>query len=211
MTDPNQNCPDKFRLVNRTEPPLRTCGRPGAGCVSTTFPTHGVEYSRVCGKVIGYQHKSPNAFESFYDGIATTIDSYYVAGVSITHGLYPRQHIWTFAAAVDEYSGTTTEWQCPCTRPGFTDSVTVPPFVGQDYFCETGARDRFQFIFYSNDPLWDGQGCGGNSTCCEFNNPPWFCKQLPQPTIDDIELRLCDNGPVHNEDTPIESVEIYIN
>ncbi len=35
MTDPNQNCPDGFRLVNRTTPPLRTCGRPGpAGCVS---------------------------------------------------------------------------------------------------------------------------------------------------------------------------------
>ncbi len=41
MTDPNQNCPDGFRLVSRTTPPLRTCGRPGPGCVSTTYPTWG--------------------------------------------------------------------------------------------------------------------------------------------------------------------------
>ncbi len=53
MTDSNQNCPDGFRLVSRTPPPLRTCGRPGpAGCVSTSYPTYGMEYSRVCGRVI---------------------------------------------------------------------------------------------------------------------------------------------------------------
>ena len=51
MTDPTQQCPDGFKLINRTEPPLRTCGRPDGhsdGCVSTKFPVHGMEYSRVC-------------------------------------------------------------------------------------------------------------------------------------------------------------------
>ena len=24
----------------------------------------------------------------------------------------------------------------------------------------------------------------------EFNNPPWFCKQLPEPTTEDIEIRI---------------------
>ena len=93
MTDPNQNCSDGFRLVNRTEPPLRTCGRPGpGGCVSTTFPTHGIEYSRVCGRVIGYRDKSPNVFDAYQFGRATTINSYYVDSVSITHGFSPRQN-----------------------------------------------------------------------------------------------------------------------
>ena len=212
MTDPNQNCLDGFRLVNRTEPPLRTCGRPGpAGCVSTTFPTHGIEYSRVCGRVVGYQYATPEAFHNYEIGRATTIDSSYVDGVSLTYGDSPRQHIWTFAAARDEDSKTITSYQCPCTRPGVTDSVTVPPFIGQDYFCETGSRAGFHSIFYPDDPLWDGQGCGGTSTCCEFNNPPWFCKQLPQPTTDDIELRLCDDQDISNEDTPIEKVEVYVN
>ena len=62
MTDPNQNCPDGFRQVNRTESPLRTCGRPGPGCVPTTFLTYGIEYSRVCGRVVGYQEGSPDVF-----------------------------------------------------------------------------------------------------------------------------------------------------
>ena len=27
----------------------------GAGCSSTVFPVEGVQYSRVCGKIIGFQ------------------------------------------------------------------------------------------------------------------------------------------------------------
>ena len=205
MKDTNQQCPSGFRLVTS---PRRSCGRPGpAGCVSTKFPVHGVEYSRVCGKIIGYQDGTP---ESFYNNSGTvTIDGVYVNGVSLTHGSSPRKHIWTFAAALDEVD-TTHRYVCPCTRPDLGYTGTVPPFIGQDYFCETGSRNRYQYIFYSEDPLWDGQGCGAQSTCCSFNNPPWFCKQLPQPTRDDIELRLCADQSTSNEDTPFEVVEIYV-
>ena len=209
MTDPNQNCPDGFRLVNRTTPPLRTCGRPGpAGCVSTTYPTYGVEYSRVCGRVIGYQYKSTDAFELYLLYRGTSIDDNYVDGVSLTHGSLPRQHIWTFAGALDELRSN--HLVCPCTRPDLNYSGVIPPFVGQDYFCETGSRQIYSNIFYHDDPLWDGQGCGGTSTCCEFNNPPWFCKQLPQPTTDNIELRLCGDYNFSVEDSPIENVDIYV-
>ena len=212
MTDPNQNCPNGFRLVSRTEPPRRMCGRPGPiGCVSTTFSTHGIEYSRVCGRVIGYQDNTPDAFEAYATGAATSIDSYYVGGASLTHGQSPRQHIWTFACAIDEVESHNKDNSCPCIKPEEAFNSAIPSFVGQDYFCDTGARSSFQFIFYPDDPLWDGQGCEGTSTCCEFNNPPWFCKQLPQSTTDDIELRLCDNEITNNEDTPLERVEIYIN
>ena len=209
MTDPSQQCPDGFRLVNRTTAPLRTCGRPGPpGCVSTTFPVHGIEYSHVCGRVIGYQFNSINAFWSSYKNNQLSIDDFYVDGVSLTHGQSPRQHIWTFAAAADETRAQ--EFVCPCTRPDLNYTGVVPPFIGQDYFCETGSRDRFQKLSYADDPLWDGQGCGGTSTCCSFNNPPWFCKQLPQPTTDDIELRLCADQGISDEDTPLEIVEIYV-
>ena len=111
------------------------------------------------------------------------------------------------SGAVEEVA-THIEDNCPCTRPDIPYTGTIPSFVGQDYFCDTGSREALQYVFYPDDPLWDGQGCGSNSTCCEFNNPPWFCKQLPQPTTDDIELRLCGNQS--DEDTPIEQVEIYI-
>ena len=215
MTDPNQNCPAGFRLVNRTSAPLRTCGKSEEdvpGCVSTTFQTYGMEYSHVCGRVIGYQDRSPDAFGHYANHPGgTEIDSVYVDGVSLTHGKSSRQHIWTFAGAADE-SGrdSTLTHNCPCIRPGIPYAGTIPSFVGQDYFCDTGSREIWSRTFYHNDPLWDGQGCGGNSTCCEFNNPPWFCKQLPQPTTDDIELRICGDQSTIDEDTPIEQVEMYI-
>ena len=87
MTDPTQNCPAGFRLITS---PKRSCVRPGPGCVSTTFPTHGVQYSRVCGRVIAYQFGSPNAFRAYYNNRQVTIDDVYVDGVSLTHGQNPR-------------------------------------------------------------------------------------------------------------------------
>ena len=202
MIDPNQNCPAGFQLDTE---PRRTCERPeSAECASTTFQTYGVEYSHVCGRVIGYQHGTPDAF------LGSNIDSTYVDGISLTHGQSPRKHIWTFAGALDEI-GSARASICPCTQSDIPyTGPTIPSFVGQDYFCDTGSRNAFQLIFYPDDPLWDGQGCGGTSTCCEFNNPPWFCKQLPLPTTDDIELRLCGDEATNNEDTPIEQVEIYV-
>ncbi len=212
MTDPNQNCPAGLHLATRTEPPLRTCGRMEgqAGCTSTTYSTYGVEYSKVCGRIIAYQYGSPDAFYRYFFNRSVSIDDGYVDGVSLTHGQSPRQHIWTFANALDE-AGSNNDDVCPCTRPDVPYTGAVPPFIGQDYFCETGSRQAFSFTtFYSDDPLWNGQGCGSNSTCCEFNNPPWFCKQLPQPTTDDIELRVCGDEDTNNEDTSIELVEMYV-
>ncbi len=212
MTDPNQNCPAGTRLVTRTTAPLRTCGgqiKRGAGCTSTTYSTYGVEYSKVCGRIIAYQYGTPDAFAPYFSNRSLSIDDVYVDGVSLTHGQSPRQHIWTFANALNETAGSAI-FKCPCTRPDRPYTGVVPPFIGQDYFCETGSRQAFSSrIFYTDDSLWGGQGCGGTSTCCEFNNPPWFCKQLPQPTTDNIELRLCFDQ-IPDEDTPIEIVEIYI-
>ncbi len=211
MTDPNQNCPAGFRLVNRTEPPLRTCGRVEgrAVCTSTTYSTYGVEYSKVCGRIIAYQSSTSDAFNPYSNDRAVSIDDVYVDGVSLTHGRLPRQHIWTFANAIVETQSNAEV--CPCTRTDVPYTGVVPPFIGQDYFCETGSRQAFRHdTFYPDDPLWDGQGCGGTSTCCEFNNPPWFCKQLPQPTTDDIELRICSDQDIDDEETPIEIIEMYI-
>ena len=57
---------------------------------------------------------------------------------------------------------------------------------------------------------WDGEGCGQFNTCCSWNTPPWFMKQLPSPTSDDIEMRLCSDQNRVNEDITVESLEIYI-
>ena len=192
--------------------PRRTCGRTThyLACDSVIFPSNGVQYSHVCGRVIGYQVVSPDAFNRIIRfNPSFTIDNPYLDGVSITHGASgSRQHIWSFAGGLgDPYYPDSND--CPC-----HGSVNPPSFVGQDYFCETAndAMSRWQTVgFEVNDPLWDGQSCAAAFTCeCTLNNPPWFCKQLSQPTTDDIEVRICGSRHISNEDTPVEFMELYV-
>jgi hypothetical protein len=132
--------------------------------------------------------------------------------VSLTYG-NPRKHIWTFVNALDEYPRY-YEHKCPCTNVTEQRPINISSFVGNDYFCETGVppdQSHSNSVFYADDPLWDGQGCGPTSTCCTFNNPPWFYKQLPQPTNADLEVRLCSASPARYENTPVELIEIYVN
>ena len=203
MTQPNQQCPPGFR--NITASGKRLCGRPGpAGCVSVKFPTNNVPYNRVSGRVIAYQDKTVDA-QCPYIGRNKnhTLEEVYIDGVSITHGS-PRQHIWSFIASKGE--SRTDCHGCPCyTR--FTG--THVPFIGDNFFCDSGAGNWQGAILYVADPLWDGQGCGSNNGCCTFNNPPWFCTELDQHTSDDIELRLCADENTSNEDIPIEIIELY--
>ena len=64
--------------------------------------------------------------------------------------------------------------------------------------------------YFIDDPLWDGAGCV-SASCCTFNSPPWFCKNLSTPTTDDIELRLCQDEVISNEENVLfETVELYI-
>ena len=202
-------CPEGFR--ERRDSGIRTCGinSTTAACPSVLFDTHGIPYSRVCGKILGYQYRTTDAFDNHSRSGLLTIDSNYVDGVSLTHGSDPRQHIWTFAAAFDEVRNISV---CPCSHRRFNVSRIPVSFVGQDYFCDSGVgadgRYRNDLNFF-DDPLWDGAGCGSNSTCCEFNNPPWFHKQLPQSTTDSIEMRVCRDEDQNNEDIRVSHVEIY--
>ena len=206
MTDSSNSCPSGLRTLTE---PRRLCAKNinGAGCSSAVLPVEGVQYSRVCGKIIGYQQKTPDAFVPYHRG-QRTIDSRYVDGISLTYGRSPRKHIWTFVIAVDEYNSRPNN-VCPCTNTRNTNPPAVPPFVGHDYFCDTGSENHYQHIFYGADPLWDGEGCGQFSTCCSWNNPPWFMKEI-SPTTDDIEMRLCCDQPRSDEDVTFETLEIYV-
>uniref|UniRef100_A0A1X7TLT2 Fibrinogen C-terminal domain-containing protein n=1 Tax=Amphimedon queenslandica TaxID=400682 RepID=A0A1X7TLT2_AMPQE len=86
MSDATQNCPSGFRLYQSGG--VRACGRNGssASCVSVQFPSNGISYSQICGRVTGYQYFSTDAFHGPSD-----LNSPYVDGVSITRGS-PRQH-----------------------------------------------------------------------------------------------------------------------
>ena len=81
------------------------------------------------------------------------------------------------------------------------------------YYCESGLNTApwNPAVLYSDDPLWDGQDCGGlESTCCDPPNLPWFCKELPQLTTDYLEFRICGDENISNEDTPVDLVQLYI-
>ena len=209
MTDPSSTCPSGLKTIWVGSHRLCAMDINGGGCSSAVLPVEGVQYSRVCGKIIGYQQKTPDGFSPYINGGQTTIDSHYVDGISLTHGNSPRKHIWTFVAALHEYNSH-RDLVCPCTNTRNNPPPAVPPFVGQDYFCDTGSENHYQHIFYGDDPLWDGAGCGQFSTCCSLNSPQWFLKEVSPPTSDDIEMRLCADQDRWDEDITFETLEIYI-
>ena len=204
MSDPSQQCPSVWREYIT---PHRVCGRRSltGSCEGLTYTAGSEQYDQVCGRIIGYQIGSTAVFR----GASQSINNIYVDGVSVTRGS-PRQHIWTFADGVDEqtrYHYAT----CPCVT-GSTNGNGIPSFVGQNYFCESGLiRWNGSNAFWpDSDPLWDGQGCGPTSSCCTFNSPPWFNVQLPSPTTDNIEVRICNNNGNRIDDTPIHLMELYV-
>ena len=199
-TNNTTQCPGDLRYLDRdsvTVCGIRIASFPPAFS-ATTFNLSGILYSRVCGRIKAYQFGIPEAFHPTQD-----IDSVYVDGISLTHG-NPRQHIWTFAA-----DSNTNSTNCPCSPSHQTTPTPSLDFVGEDYFCNT-ANDDSSLTYNFDNALWDGDDCIPGNICCSFNSPPWFYKQLPRPTTDDIEMRVCADQLRSIEDIGIESLEIYI-
>ena len=109
MTREGEDCPSGLRLA--TYSGKRLCGRTGIGCTRTTFSVHGLEYRRVCEKVIGYQFGRVNAFLTYHNNKGLTLDQEFLDGVVLTHGS-PRNHIWSFAAGHNQ--GINNVDSCPC-------------------------------------------------------------------------------------------------
>ena len=206
FSNASTSCPSG--LQERIDSGIRTCGIESseAACPSVMLSTSGVEYTKVCGKILAYQFSSTDGFRTGSDDI----DGSYVDGVSLTHGGTPRNHIWTFVAALDENGSRDRTAVCPCSSNVSSIGTSPPSFVGDDYFCDAGAVTHIAGTFYGDNPLWDGSGCGSTSTCCSLNTPPRFLKELSTPTSDDIEMRVCSNDARSNEDIAMSSVEIYV-
>ena len=95
MTNSSHQCPSGLRQCNESN--MRTCciTSVNGACSSVIFHVHSL-YSKVCGKILGYQLGSTGAFHNInVNQYNHTIDDIYVDGVSLSHG-HPRQHIWTF-------------------------------------------------------------------------------------------------------------------
>ena len=207
LSNPSHRCPSALTEV--TTPAGRGCTRPGASsgsCSSTIYSTLGIQYNRVCGRSIGYQNGTTEAF-LINSPIPQTIDTFYVDGLSVTHGS-PRQHVWSFASGLTESPESGING-CFCGDPSITPGAPPPPFVGNNYFCESGNLGPPASGLFAEDPLWNGMNCPTNN-CCEFNNPPWFNAELSALTTDDIEVRLCCSQDTADENIVLQLLELYV-
>ena len=208
MSDSTVNCPSGFRLYQSGG--VRACGgrtaSSGGSCTSVQFPSNGISYSQVCGRVTGYQYFGPTAISHLHYSYRHNLNSYYVDGVSITRGS-PRQHVWTLMAGYSD--SEFHSFSCPCNNGS---SVSVQSFIGNNYFCESGnTGNGASGRLYPFDPLWDGQGCNNlESPCCNVPGIPWFHRDYGSTTTTDyIELRVCCRQETWGG-SPVGFYEIYV-
>ena len=213
MTESGACCPPGLTQHQYNNINHGVCGRPNssssAGCNSTIFSTLGINYYKVCGQLRGYQFSSPDAFQPLTKGVG--IDNHYVDGVSITYGQNPRTHIWTNAGGLREDGLDVND--CPCNTGYSGGNKVVSSFVGNHYYCESGVDPGKSWtkVLHSNDTLWDGDNCDSNeASCCTNSKMPWFYRVLDYITQDDIELRVCSDGGLPGEDTPLDIIELYV-
>ena len=192
MTNESTQCPSGLRQHDNN---LRTCGINSdspLSCSSATFNLNGIKYSSVYGVIRAYGCGSTDAYSIAERRSSNLdIDSNYVDGISLTYGMTPRQHIWTFAV-------------------GHSNCENSPSFVHNDDYC--GNIDTASSCNSDNKNIirWNRGSCGTQSQCCSLNNPTQFYKQLPQPTTDDIEMRLCRDEQASNENIFINKIDIYV-
>ena len=217
MSEPGSSCPSGLKEYDNITTGRLFCWINNEyyynGCNSAFFSTKNVNYTKVCGRVRGYQYGPSYAFycnlenENCFD---PQIKAY---GVTLTYSSSPRKHIWTYAGG--SYEGGITSYRCPCNNgsPYQNDSIS---FVGKDYYCESARKedDKRTNILYLDDPLWDGRDCPGlEATCCTSPMMPWFVKTLDEKVSEDIELTTCGYNfeyLTYVQGTPLDLIELYI-
>ena len=200
-TSRGDTCPGEW-----TEYSSKCMGHTPPGCYSANFSTNSTSYSKVCGKVKGYQKGSMDGFYPFAYGHKCSLGGVYVDGISITSG-NPRKHVWTYAVGLTDDENY-AEYTCPCAKyPG----PSPPTFVGSHYYCESGTSGPTDHARqYFDDPLWDGAGCLPDNNCCSDAGMPWFFRQFPSAITGDLEVRICRDQIFYDEGVLVEQVQLYV-
>ena len=194
-------------------------GGSAAGCYSAHFSANSTRYSKVCGKIVGYQKGSMDGFypsahshgkyPDEYTPVTSSrsLDGLYVDGISITSG-NPRKHVWTYAVGLSDDYKDYHPFNCPCAKyPG----PDPPTYVGKHYYCESGNTGNYDVTkLYTTDVLWDGAGCLSENSCCYDAGMPWFFRQFPIATTGNIEVRICYDEPFSNEAVAVEQIKLYL-
>ena len=151
---------EKFTIANTSKKACRS-GKDAGGIYSATYSAKGAceGFQHFCGKVIGYQKGSPSAFI----GGTRSLERDYLEGISITYGK-PRKHLYSLAVGLTATFALYQESNCPCSK--YLGRLP-PAYVHDDYYCDSGnpgapTVDKF----YPDNPLWDGEGCSMDYSCC---------------------------------------------
>ena len=216
MSEPDSSCPPglaQYDDIFNTS--LCWINIKHCGCNSSILSTYSLNYTKVCGQVRGYQYGYPWAFDcSIYPHYWEYCCNYHpqvkTYGVTLTYNSNPHKHIWSYVGG--SYEQGTYRNSCPCNNGSQYMNYTGP-FVGNDYYCESGTSIFSGYDLYADDLLWDGQDCSGReATCCTSPKQPWFVKTLNETVNDDIELIVCgfNFGFGYFGGTPFDLVELYI-
>ena len=75
-------------------------------------------------------------------------------------GVLHANIIWTYAAALYDHNNmqTMTIYDCPCKQ---NNTIIAPPFIGTDYYCESGATELLchYYLFERPSPGWAAVWC----------------------------------------------------
>ena len=100
MREPGSSCPPalvQYDIIN-----ISLCWINGktsyfVGCNSAFFSTYGLDYTKNCGQVRGYQYGYPYAFLCYINNDICFDPQIKTYGVTLAYGNNPRKHIWTYA------------------------------------------------------------------------------------------------------------------
>ena len=200
-TSRGDECPSSFVRVHALGKSVCSASY---GCSSYTYKVNGLFYNEIAGVVRGYQKGTTDAFQASTHGKG--INDVYVDGVSITIG-NPRQHVWTFAAGLTQL-GNYADFNCPC---AVTPGPNAPSFVGDHYYCSSGAITYASKSAYYTAPLWQGNTneCLYDN-CCAKLGLPWFHRKLLISQSKDIEVRICNNQEFNDEAVLIDQLILVV-
>ena len=129
MSQPDTSCPQG--LTQKEISGQKLCGQTGHGCTQATMLPVKIAYSRVCGRLQGFQYNTPDAFGPYNSNNSLTLCDNYVEGASITYGTANSlKHIWTYACVFSLGTEEFPTFACPC---NINSTAKVPHHVGEDY------------------------------------------------------------------------------
>ena len=213
-TSRGDDCPTGWmKVTTPTNVDVCRSNNNNPGCYQATYSTNGLSYNKVCGMARGYQKGVPDAFEAFtLQRRRTPINEPYVDGLSLTISGSPRKHIWSYGIGFSDNNAA-----CPC---GFIRTSDGRELVGPDpqefvrehYYCESGTDRNPPAItdYLTDDPLWDGEQCTGDSQCCHDPGMPWFTRQFPSSVTGDIEARICRDQTFNDEGILIDQLQLFV-